>query len=66
MYTYQSDFALSDGEVAMSYFGGKPIWYNYCYNYDHVIRCYPKTFTTFIEDGESLGLFCQSKQAYRQ
>ena len=50
----------------MSYFGGKPIWYNYCYNYDHVIRSYPKTFTTFIEDGESLGLFCQSKQAYRQ
>ena len=58
MYTYQSDFALSDGEVAMSYFGGKPFCYNCCYNYDHVIRRCCTTFTTFIKDGANLGLFC--------
>ena len=56
MYTY--NYSMSDGEVAMSYFGGKPFCYNCCYNYDHVIRrCCTTftTFTTFIEGGASLG-----------
>ena len=55
MYTY--NYSMSDGEVAMSYFGGKPFCYNCCYNYDHVIRRCCTTFTKFIEGGASLGLF---------
>ena len=62
MYTY--NYSMSDGEVAMFYFGGKPVCYNCCYNYVHVIRRCCTTFTTFIEGGASLGLF--STQAYRQ